>query len=595
MTLVNKVILAMVLMFLSGYSQLQAQTTVSFNFSSRSEGVPGWINVIGDPSVAVRTASDPVSGINISSVATANWSPTNGSAAYDGGGGAGGSFFPAAVMTNIWYQYSPYLAAYNSLTPQLIVGGLSVDSVYTLKMTGGYSASNYDLNPIRYTVSGATINGYVDVMGNSNKTAGAVFANVIPDANGNIRVYVNTLSTTNMAAICGIQIISGHTTTPVPVVNINYPSNQEILSEDSTVTILATATETGGSISRVVFFANSTVIGIDSVPPYNLIWNRPNEGKYTITATATDGQGNASSTSINISIESLSSFWSMTGNIGMNPDSNFVGNVDSVRLAFRTNNKERMSISPLGNVGIGVDTPKAALEIVSNSNGVLLPRLTTVQRNAIAGVNLQKGLLLYNTDSTCFQYYNGSTWNTVGAGANSSGHWLLSGSNAYDSLDNIGIGTSNTLGYKLAVNGNAIFTKIIVKPQANWPDYVFTKEYHIPALKDIEKYIRANNHLPGIISAKEAKKVGIDIGENQSAILKKIEELTLYAILQEKELEELKQANKATNEQNGKLKQQAADLKQQAEDLKKQTASLKQQQQEIDELKEIVKKLTEHK
>ena len=56
-------------------------------------------------------------------------------------------------------------------------------------------------------------------------------------------------------------------------------------------------------------------------------------------------------------------------------------------------------------------TPKAALEVVNTNTGVLLPKLTTTQRNAIASPDLLNGLLLYNTDSNAFQFYNGSTWN----------------------------------------------------------------------------------------------------------------------------------------------------------------------------------------
>lgn len=64
-------------------------------------------------------------------------------------------------------------------------------------------------------------------------------------------------------------------------------------------------------------------------------------------------------------------------------------------------------------------TPKAALDIVSNNTGVLLPRLTTTQRNNIVSSDLHNGLLLYNTDSTSFEYYNGSLWKTFGSTANS--------------------------------------------------------------------------------------------------------------------------------------------------------------------------------
>src|SRR5689334_10724673 len=87
--------LLVLLSTLSAGSCLWAQT-VSFNFTAAPTSVSGWINVAGDPSVAVRTASDPATGINITSIATANWHPWD-VAAYDGLGAANGTFFPAAV------------------------------------------------------------------------------------------------------------------------------------------------------------------------------------------------------------------------------------------------------------------------------------------------------------------------------------------------------------------------------------------------------------------------------------------------------------------------------------------------------------------
>jgi hypothetical protein len=74
----------------------------------------------------------------------------------------------------------------------------------------------------------------------------------------------------------------------------------------------------------------------------------------------------------------------------------------------------------------------------------------------------------------------------------------------------------------------------------------------------VEKYIRKYNHLPGVVSAKEAEQNGIDVGENQAALLKKVEEMTLYLIKQDKQL----------NEQN---------------------ARLEAQQKEIDELKALIR------
>ncbi len=60
-------------------------------------------------------------------------------------------------------------------------------------------------------------------------------------------------------------------------------------------------------------------------------------------------------------------------------------------------------------------------------------------------------------------------------------------------------------------------------------------------LQELEQYIRQNRHLPEIVTAKEVEEKGADIGDNQAALLKKIEELTLYLIEQQKELKSLRQ------------------------------------------------------
>jgi hypothetical protein len=119
---------------------------------------------------------------------------------------------------------------------------------------------------------------------------------------------------------------------------------------------------------------------------------------------------------------------------------------------------------------------------------------------------------------------------------------------------NLGIGATDTKGYKLAVNGDAIFTKIKVKQHGNWPDYVFQETYQLPPLRDLENYIREHKHLPEVPSAEEVKKDGLDVGENQATLLKKIEELTLYLIEQNKRIEKLEAANKQLRQENQMIK-----------------------------------------
>ncbi|PZR14752.1 MAG: hypothetical protein DI539_18605 [Flavobacterium psychrophilum] len=105
----------------------------------------------------------------------------------------------------------------------------------------------------------------------------------------------------------------------------------------------------------------------------------------------------------------------------------------------------------------------------------------------------------------------------------------------------VGIGTNDTKGHKLAVGGSAIFTSAKVKLEQNWPDYVFKKDYRLLSLAELEKFIQQNNHLPDVPSAAEVAKEGLDLGSNQAALLKKIEELTLYIIEQNKRIEKLEE------------------------------------------------------
>ncbi|WP_207513816.1 hypothetical protein [Longitalea luteola] len=93
----------------------------------------------------------------------------------------------------------------------------------------------------------------------------------------------------------------------------------------------------------------------------------------------------------------------------------------------------------------------------------------------------------------------------------------------------------------LAVKGRVSAQKMLITQTGRWPDYVFTNEYKLPSLAEVEKFIKQNNHLPGIPSAAEVEQKGIDVGDSQAALLKKIEELTLYSIQQDKELQALKQ------------------------------------------------------
>ncbi len=83
-----------------------------------------------------------------------------------------------------------------------------------------------------------------------------------------------------------------------------------------------------------------------------------------------------------------------------------------------------------------------------------------------------------------------------------------------------------------------------LKVETNWSDFVFEKNYKLPSLKEVEAYINENKHLPEIPAASEVETTGADVGTILKLHMQKIEELTLYIIQQQKEIEALKAAKK---------------------------------------------------
>ncbi len=248
-----------------------------------------------------------------------------------------------------------------------------------------------------------------------------------------------------------------------------------------------------------------------------------------------------------------------------------------------------------GNVGIGTSSPATKLHVngditldggllkfVNNYTAAAVVPVGTMGTTALYGTQIRAktgtyyDLLIVAPNGELYMYAHPGS-HTVLFGDNIIAQptkkiFLDGGSNTYlteVSADNIGFFTNGSeklrindngqvgigitsvpSGYKFAVAGNMITEKVRVKLQsAGWPDYVFHKSYSLPSLKEVEEFIKENNHLPGVPSATEIGKEGLDLGDGQAVLLKKIEELTLYVIELNKKVEILTAENEAIKKQ----------------------------------------------
>ena len=180
-----------------------------------------------------------------------------------------------------------------------------------------------------------------------------------------------------------------------------------------------------------------------------------------------------------------------------------------------------------GYVGVGTINPTALLEIHQEDNPNSDVGLVISEPNNTQTIRLH---LADNVNGEYGYFYLGGTTSLRGNGQPS----FFDGS--------LGLGTTNLNGYKLAVNGN-IHAKEVKVDLVGWPDYVLKKGYNLPTLEEVEMHIKEKGHLINIPSAKEVEENGIELGEMNRLLLEKIEELTLYTIQQQRELEEQKEEN----------------------------------------------------
>lgn len=191
---------------------------------------------------------------------------------------------------------------------------------------------------------------------------------------------------------------------------------------------------------------------------------------------------------------------------------------------------ERMRIKGNGLVGINNSAPGFRLDV----NG----RMRIGNADGSAGIWFNKP---DNTQGSFIGQYDAGNFGIWGPGAVGSWKFLFDGN---DGTLRIGT-TQKAAGYLLNVGGKIVAEEVRVQLQGSWPDYVFADDYKKLSIIQLEKFIQTNKHLPNMPSAKEVEANGQLVGELQKKMMEKIEELTLYIIDANKEIELMKAEIKA--------------------------------------------------
>lgn len=184
-----------------------------------------------------------------------------------------------------------------------------------------------------------------------------------------------------------------------------------------------------------------------------------------------------------------------------------------------------------GNVGIGLREPQAKLHIRCDWDedaGIILEPGQMQTGNAFIQLRDENHKITVGT--------NGAMSITAGAKPLS-----LEGSRV-TLTGKVGVNTNNTVsGYAFAVDGGIVTDEVLILDVEDWPDYVFGQNHRLMPLGELKAFINKNSHLPEIPSAQEVEENGVNVAEMQKLLLKKIEELTLYTVEQQRLIEELQE------------------------------------------------------
>ncbi|MBL7729842.1 MAG: hypothetical protein JNM88_01580 [Chitinophagaceae bacterium] len=229
------------------------------------------------------------------------------------------------------------------------------------------------------------------------------------------------------------------------------------------------------------------------------------------------------------------------------------------KFIIRTDGGDKVFVDDAGNVGINTPTPTSRLHVTGTANIVgatSITGATTINNGAANALSLTGGLFITKSNealgisgtNAAINFYNSGNFKSFISHSTSGlylgvndGNIRLDVTNGHVAIGPVVLTGANADAYKLAVNGKIICEEVMVKLAGSWPDYVFADNYKLRPIREVEQFIAANKHLPNIPAAADMEKTGIEVGDMQKKMMEKIEELTLYIIELQKQIDQLKQ------------------------------------------------------
>lgn len=205
--------------------------------------------------------------------------------------------------------------------------------------------------------------------------------------------------------------------------------------------------------------------------------------------------------------------------------------------SYLTGRTEKVRITGSGNVGIGTKTPNTKLQVSGTLSAIdlvsTLGASTPVIYGSIGGAYPGWGVSINHVVEDVGSNHYGMALLTTDNFLTGRTEKMRIAANG-----NVGIGTAAP-DSKLSVNG-VIHSKSVKVDMNNWPDYVFKPKYDLLTLNEVKSYIIKNQHLPEMPSAVEIETNGLNLGDMNKLLTKKVEELTLYLLEKDTEVSTLK-------------------------------------------------------